>query len=597
MHLERPIGHDERSARERRRKVRRIACLVALAVAFAAARGRAEDETASPSPPPGPADDYGRGTPRSAMLGYLEAARDGDYERAAAYLDLRSLPRAAREEGGAELARDLKSVLDRTLWVDLDALSDSPEGVRDDGLPASRDLVGVIRSSHGPVEVLLDRGPRADGVRVWRISGSTVAKIPELQEEFGLGWLERRLPAVLVDFTLVEARLWQWIALLAAVALAAFLSFLVASALLAVLRPAARRSGTTLDDEFLDIAAGPLRLVAGLLLFHLAVVSLGLAVPVRRLLVGAEETLAIFAAAWAFFRVVDLFAERVGRRLAGGEATGAGLVPLGRKAVKALIAGLAVVAALDSFGFDVTALLAGFGVGGIAVALAAQKSVENLFGAVTLMSDRPVRPGDFCRFGDKIGTVEEVGLRSTRVRTLDRTVVTVPNAEFATLQLENFTLRDRIWLHAKLGLRYETTPDQLRFVLVEIRKLLYAHPKLTPDPARIRFIGFGDFSLDLEVFAYVRTTDFDEFLAVREDVYLRIMDVVAESGSGFAFPSQTAYLARDSGLDESKLLAAQERVRGWRERGELWLPEFPAHAIDELRDTLEYPAGAPGSRS
>jgi MscS family membrane protein len=212
------------------------------------------------------------------------------------------------------------------------------------------------------------------------------------------------------------------------------------------------------------------------------------------------------------------------------------------------------------------------------------------------MSDRPVRPGDFCRFGDKIGTVEEVGLRSTRVRTLDRTVVTVPNAEFATLQLENFTLRDRIWLHAKLGLRYETTPDQLRFVLVEIRKLLYAHPKLTPDPARVRFVGFGDFSLDLEVFAYARTTDFDEFLAVREDVYLRIMDVVAESGSGFAFPSQTAYLARDSGLDGSKGLAAQERVRGWRERGELWLPEFPAHAIDELRDTLEYPAGASGSR-
>lgn len=448
----------------------------------------------------------------------------------------------------------------------------------------------MIRGAGGAVEVLLDRVPRADGVRIWKISAATVAKIPELHEEFGLGWLERRLPAVLVDFALFEVRLWQWIALLAAVALAAFLSFLAASALLAILRPAVRRSATTLDDELRDLGAGPLRLVAGLVLFHLAVVSLGLAVPVRQLLVGVEATLAIFAATWALFRAVDLFAQRVGRRLGGGEPAGAGLVPLGRKAVKALIAALAVVAALDSFGFDVTALLAGLGVGGIAVALAAQKSVENLFGAVTLMSDRPVRPGNFCRFSDKIGTVEEVGLRSTRVRTLDRTVVTVPNADFATLQLENFTLRDRIWLHAKLGLRYETTPDQLRFVLVEIRKLLYAHPKLTPDPARIRFIGFGDFSLDLEVFAYVRTTDFDEFLAVREDVFLRILDVVAESGSGFAFPSQTAYLARDVDLDTKKLQAAEERVREWRERGELWLPEFPAQAIDELSGTLEYPA-------
>ena len=239
----------------------------------------------------------------------------------------------------------------------------------------------------------------------------------------------------------------------------------------------------------------------------------------------------------------------------------------------------------QNLGYEITAVLAGLGVGGLAVALAAQKTLENLFGGVTLIADQPVRVGDFCRFGDRVGTVEEIGLRSTRVRTLDRTVVTIPNGQFAALALENYARRDRIWLRAKLGLRYETTPDQLRFVLVEIRKLLYAHPSVTPDPARIRFVGFGDFSLDLEVFAYVRTTDYDEFLAVREDVYLRIMDVVAGSGTGFAFPSQTAYLAHDTGPDEKKLRAAEDRVRAWRERGELWLPQFPEHAIEELRGT------------
>jgi MscS family membrane protein len=594
MHLQRAIEHDGRSARGRR-TARRAAALVALALALAAAAASAGDETTPGPAARGPADDYGRGTPRSAMLGYLEAARSGDYERAASYLDLRSVPRAARETRGPELARDLKSVLDRTLWVDLDALSDEPEGARDDGLAAFRERVGTIRSSAGPVEIDLERVPRADGVRIWKIAAATVARVPELQEEFGIGWLERHLPSVFVDLALFEVRLWQWVALLASLVLASFVSFLAASALLGTLRPLVRRSGTTLDDELLEIAAGPLRLLAGLLLFHLAVVSLGLAVPVRRFLVGTEEALVIFAVAWGLFRVVDLLSLRVARRLGAGEPGGAGLVPLGRKVVKSLILALAAVAALDSFGFDVTALLAGLGVGGIAVALAAQKSVENLFGAVTLMTDRPVRPGDFCRFGEKIGTVEEVGLRSTRVRTLDRTVVTIPNAEFATLQLENFTLRDRIWLHAKLGLRYETTPDQLRFVLIEIRKLLYAHPELTPDPARVRFIGFGDSSLDLEVFAYVRTADYDRFLAVREDVFLRIMDIVAGSGSGFAFPSQTTYLARDSGLDEKRLRAAEERVREWRERGELWLPEFPRRAIDELRDTLDYPADGSAS--
>jgi MscS family membrane protein len=596
MHLERSSERSERKARLRR--AGRLACLAAVALALVGAGARAEDEAAAPQPPaPGPADDYGRGTPRSSMLGYLEAARAGDWERAANHLDLRAVPRAEREERGPELARALKSVLDRTLWVDVDALSDAPEGLRDDGLPAGRESVGVIHAARGPVDVTLDRVPRSDGVRIWKVSAATVARIPELHEEFGLGWLERRLPGVLVDVAVFEVRLWQWFALLASLAVAYLLSLLATSTLRAILRPLARSSKTTLDDELLDLVVGPLRLLAGLLLFHVAVVSLALAVPVRRFFFGVEEALAVFAVAWGLFRAVDLLAQRLGRRLEAGGPADAGLVPLGRKTIKVLIGALAGLAALDSFGFDVTALLAGLGVGGIAVALAAQKSVENLFGALTLMTDRPVRPGDFCRFGDRIGTVEEVGLRSTRVRTLDRTVVTIPNAEFATLQLENFALRDRIWLHAKLGLRYETTPDQLRFALIEIRKLLYAHPKVDPDPARVRFVGFGDFSLDLEVFAYVRTTDFGEFLAVREDLFLRIMDVVARSGSGFAFPSQTAYLARDAGLDEERLRAAEARVREWRERGELWLPEFPEQRIEELRDTLPYPASRSASRA
>jgi MscS family membrane protein len=167
--------------------------------------------------------------------------------------------------------------------------------------------------------------------------------------------------------------------------------------------------------------------------------------------------------------------------------------------------------------------------------------------------------------------------------------VSIPNAEFATLQLENFARRDRIWLKPKLGLRYETTPDQLRYVLVEIRRMLYAHARVDPDGARIRFIGFGDYSLDLEIFAYVRTTDFGEFLAIQEDILLRIMDIVAESGTGFAFPSSTTYLGRDGGLDADRSRAAEARVREWRERGELPLPEFPSEAIEAVRGTIAYP--------
>ena len=180
-------------------------------------------------------------------------------------------------------------------------------------------------------------------------------------------------------------------------------------------------------------------------------------------------------------------------------------------------------------------------------------------------------------------------MRSTRVRTLDRTVVTVPNAEFSSLQLENFTRRDKIWYHPRIGLLCETTPDQLRYVLVEIRKMLYAHPRVDEDPARARFVNFGSSPLDIDIFAYVLATDYGDYLEVAEDLNLRIMDIVKESGTSFASPSTTAYLAKDGGVDAEKTRAAEETVRGWRERGELFLPGFPREKIEELDDTLDYP--------
>jgi MscS family membrane protein len=243
----------------------------------------------------------------------------------------------------------------------------------------------------------------------------------------------------------------------------------------------------------------------------------------------------------------------------------------------------------SSLSVNVMALIAGLGVGGIAVALAAQKTIENLFGGVTLIADRPVRPGDFCRFGDRVGTVEEIGLRSTRVRTLDRTIVTIPNAEFSTLQLENFAERDQIRFHTILGLRYETGSDQLRHVLASVRRLLLSHPRVSADPARVRFVQFGAYSLDLEIFAYVRTADWNEFLAIREDLLLRLMDIVEASGTGFAFPSETHYVARDEGLDTEKARLAAEEIRALREQSSLPLPDYAEETKAELSGSLDYP--------
>ena len=261
-----------------------------------------------------------------------------------------------------------------------------------------------------------------------------------------------------------------------------------------------------------------------------------------------------------------------------------------RKSLKILIATFAGLAVLHSFGVNVITVLAGLGVGGIAVALAAQKTLENFIGGITVYADQPVRVGEFCRFGGTVGTVEEVGLRSTRVRTLDRTVVTIPNSEFSNLPIENFARRDRIWYHPTIRLRYETTPDQIRYVLVEVHRMLYAHPKVDSASARIRFVGFGNSSLDLEVFSYVTVTDYGEYLEVAEDLNLRIMDIVAAAGASLALPAQTTYLDEGRGLDPDRARAVEGQVQEWRERRELWLPRFPREKIAEMDNTLQYPA-------
>jgi MscS family membrane protein len=234
-------------------------------------------------------------------------------------------------------------------------------------------------------------------------------------------------------------------------------------------------------------------------------------------------------------------------------------------------------------------LIAGLGVGGLAIALAAQKTVENFFGGVVVIADRPVKVGDFCRVGEHIGTVEDIGLRSTRIRTLDRTLLTISNAEFSTSRIENYGKRDKIFLHPTLQFGYDTSPDQMRYLLVEIRKMLYSHPRVLADPCRVRFINFGAYSLDMEIFAYVETKDWSDFLAVREDLFLRIMDIVEASGSYFAYPSQTLYLARDPGRNLDHTKEAEKIVGGWRERNEILLPNFPPEKITEIDDSLEYP--------
>jgi MscS family membrane protein len=262
----------------------------------------------------------------------------------------------------------------------------------------------------------------------------------------------------------------------------------------------------------------------------------------------------------------------------------------------------------NDVGIPVYGLVAGAGVGGIAVALAARSTLENFIGALNLFADRPVRVGDLCRY-DKdppegwrpVGRVESIGLRSTKIRHLDGTLITIPNAEFAQRHIVNMDACVRMLLSTTLGLRYETTDDQLRFLLANLRELLHAHPKAihtAADPVRVRFVGFGDFSLNIAIRVYIRTSSYNEFLAIQEDILLRIMNVVKQAGTGFAFPSRTLYHTRDGGLDHEKQQEAEVRVKEWAAAQKLPFPDFSYEYRKQITDTLDYPPeGSPGADS
>jgi MscS family membrane protein len=552
-----------------------------------AAQPPAEEDFAKPMGPPDP---FNRGTPRGSLYGFALASRQGDYERAAEYLDLRRLPPEDRERG-PEIARQLRATLGRVLAVDFATFSDRPEGFSDDGLPAWQEELGVVKTRQGQATLLLQRVPReGDGIGIWKISSDTVARTAELYEEFGPGRIEAWLPPVLFEVRFLRLLLTHWLGLVALVIVGWLVSLMLAGTTTRLLGRVVTRRDRALDERIVRVVRGPVRLALTLLVFAIGMPYLTLDLPVQEFLRSVERLLWIVATAWLIFRFIDIGA--IALRIQAERHRNVGLlpalVPLQRIS-KILVVAIGVLAVMATLGVNITTALAGLGVGGIAVALAAQKSLENLLGGLNLFADQPVRVGDLFRYGDQIGTVEEIGLRSTRVRTLDRTVVTIPNADFSNLQLENYARRDRMRLRTLIGVRYETTPDQLRYLLARLREILLAHPRVTDDPARVRLVAFGAYSLDLEVFAYVDTFDWDEFLAIREDVYLRFMDAIKEAGTGFAFPSSTTYLGRDDGLDGERARHAEERVAAWREEGVLPFPNFPDRVRREAWNSLDWP--------
>ncbi len=531
------------------------------------------------------ADPLGRDTPSGTLYGFLQAAQSGNYSTAAQYLQMSP---ARRQTQGESVASKLKIVIDRSFTGDLRRISNQPDGTPQEGVPPDKQRVGSLNTGDVNADLILVRVSEGGG-RIWLISSETLARLPELYDQAAVHQVETHLPHALVSHEFLGLPLWQWLAILIAVPVAAALGWLAVQFLRLPWYLWAHYRKHAVAAAWSSFVR-PLWLVLGVLAHGILVSYLRIPVLQRHRYQQIAGVVAIVGFNWLLWRILREVLSSVRQRavVAGRMGTGS-LMILGERMLKAAIVLLAIFAVMGTLGFNLTAPLAGLGIGGIAIAFAAQKTLENLLGGISVLGDEVIRVGDFCRFGDRVGTVEDISLRSTRVRTNDRTELSIPNGALATMTVENFSRRDKILFNTKLGLRYETSPDQLRFVLAQVRRLLYEHPKVQTDGARIRFVGFDESALSLEIFCYVQTRDFAEFVTIREDLLLRILEVVDAAGTGFAFPSSTVYLGRDSGLDKAKTEKAAQEVQKWREGNQLPFPDFAPHEISEFSNSLPYP--------
>ncbi|NJW51819.1 mechanosensitive ion channel [Salinimicrobium sp. CDJ15-91] len=549
-----------------------------------------QPEAEATETPAYPEDELGRRTPRSSIAGFISAVADKNYNLAGAFFKDKDTRTASPEH--EELAQRLEILLTQGGQImPYSWLSSDPSGRTDDDLPNHLDRVGTIIIAGESIDLLLEKVTGPEGGPLWLISDQTTAYIKEFSElEPEALIIDRLLPDYLENTNWGGVPVGQWLVMITLAVLAFTLAWFVITFLLFLIPLVWRRAKTEPTHGILNAFALPLKLYLAVWLFVFATQELGLSIILRQRISGITLVVGLVALLillWRLSEFIGAFSQR--RMSSRGNVSGVSVVLFLKRAAKIAIVVFGIIAVLGAFGVDVTTGLAALGIGGLALALGAQKTIENFVGSVTLITDQPIRVGDFCKVGDTLGTVEKIGMRSTRIRTLGRTLVTIPNGEFSSSKIENFAHRDKFWFNPVITLRYETTPDQIRFLLVELRAVLYAHPMVTSDTARVRFIELGSDSLNLEVFTYVKVATFDEYLEVKEDLLLRIMEIVGESGTGFAFPSQTIYFGKDTGLSKEKSKTAEEKVRQWKEKGELQLPKFDPEYIKEIEDKLPYP--------
>lgn len=494
-------------------------------------------------PASAPVDVLGRETPFGTVTGFNRAVRRGDFTLAARYLQLRERQLARAEE----LARDLNVLLDRYYTDSLTGISSDPAGSHEDGLAPGRDRVSLEMGTQRQ-DLLLERVTDPEAGQIWLFSSQSLADVPRLVATAQATWLERSMPASLTGRSLMGVSPAQALAWAASLVLPAILFWLIGQLAIGLIkRVMAGADRALLINAWWARIRWPL--VAGLsLIVHIIVMrNLGFSIEVRYAYVRSVLAVIVVIAGVLLWRLVSLSFQHAGiialRRGHTGTRT---LLLLAERVAKVVLTMFAVFGLLTVAGLDLTTALAGVGIAGVAVAFGAQKTVENLLGGVFLLSDRVIAVGDYCRLSDREGWIEDITLRSVRLRTLQQTLLSVPAGVLAQGSIENYSTRGKILIQTRLRLRYGPTVDQLERVLNGIRQVVAGDARIEQNRARVRLMDFSANGVEIELFAFVETGDMLAFLEVREQVLLRIAAVIESAGTAFAAPPQFMYGAQDA---------------------------------------------------
>ena len=484
-----------------------------------------------------PQDVLSRTTPRSTVLGFLSAAYNGKYDTAVQYLNTRK-----RGEEAVTLARQLFFVLDRKLPAKLNNVSNDPLGSMSDPIDSRRELIGSIVTETGSVDIYLERLDRPNAPSIWLFSKETLINIPKVYNQINAVTVENLIPESLLK-RFFGITLFGWLYFFVVLPLIYIFLSLVSRLVGAMIGYALRNWGRRPEALNPIVLPHPFRvlILSGTVYGTLSTFTLSLLARHTGSMVA--QILLIAGLVWLMFLIDGRLETYVKKRMEEkGRLSSTAVLRLARRLMDfiAIVVGLMFV--LHSFGINPSAALAGLGVGGIAVALAAQKTLENVIGGASLIMDGAVHVGDFFKVGQILGTIEAIGLRSTRVRTLDRTIITIPNSQMATMTLENFSARDQFWLRHLISLGYQTESARLNTVLSKARTLLEADPRILPATARVRLLRFAESSLELEVFAYVSARDWSHFLEIQEELLIKIKEVISSAGVNIAYPVRAVYL-------------------------------------------------------